>query len=437
MERRWKVPGKIAAAIVGLAMMGTGFITGTAQAAFSGTNGPIVFIDGPRPGFVQLVDPAGGVITTLTQTEVFESAKFNKAGTLLIAEVSGGNFVTMAPTPGAAQTVVPNSLVADQVPAFNPAGDAITFDSDGDIFTMLLTGGNRTNLTNSANSEVNAVWTDDGTRIVYEQNGGAFGIQVIPATGGAPIQVNPPGTCAAAATCNTPDSSPDDQFAVYQDAGGLSQALLSGASVAPFKLSNNAADTRPTYSPQQDRVAFTRNFPGPILSVSTNGTLTTTTIVPTNEERPNWGPTQGGGGTDTDNDGIPDTTDTDDDNDGDLDTADNCPLVANADQADADNDGQGDACDTTPAATISVTAARTGANCVFTIAVSPTGTTGVTVDHQVTNNKGVVKASGNDVSVPATVSVKAKKRGNPKTRTITLSDPKGATLANSSATCAK
>jgi hypothetical protein len=48
---------------------------------------------------------------------------------------------------------------------------------------------------------------------------------------------------------------------------------------------------------------------------------------------------------DTDNDGIPDATDVDDDNDGVLDTTDNCPLVANPDQADTDHDRIGNACD--------------------------------------------------------------------------------------------
>ena len=49
--------------------------------------------------------------------------------------------------------------------------------------------------------------------------------------------------------------------------------------------------------------------------------------------------------TDTDNDDEGDACDTDDDNDEVLDGADNCPLISNADQADADSDGQGDACD--------------------------------------------------------------------------------------------
>jgi cyclophilin family peptidyl-prolyl cis-trans isomerase len=49
--------------------------------------------------------------------------------------------------------------------------------------------------------------------------------------------------------------------------------------------------------------------------------------------------------TDTDEDGIGNNADADDDGDGIVDESDNCPLVANADQADADNDGIGTACD--------------------------------------------------------------------------------------------
>jgi large repetitive protein len=53
----------------------------------------------------------------------------------------------------------------------------------------------------------------------------------------------------------------------------------------------------------------------------------------------------GDDGPDADNDGRCDNGDLDDDNDSVPDAADNCPNLANPDQADFDEDGQGDACD--------------------------------------------------------------------------------------------
>lgn len=49
---------------------------------------------------------------------------------------------------------------------------------------------------------------------------------------------------------------------------------------------------------------------------------------------------------DRDDDGVGDACDKDTDNDGIDDATDNCPLVKNSNQADADGDGIGDACDT-------------------------------------------------------------------------------------------
>jgi len=64
--------------------------------------------------------------------------------------------------------------------------------------------------------------------------------------------------------------------------------------------------------------------------------------------------------TDTDMDGIGNNADADDDGDGVADETDNCPYVANADQADADNDGLGTACDGQEAETEAATVPALG-----------------------------------------------------------------------------
>ncbi|MBK7044109.1 MAG: lamin tail domain-containing protein [Rhodanobacteraceae bacterium] len=51
---------------------------------------------------------------------------------------------------------------------------------------------------------------------------------------------------------------------------------------------------------------------------------------------------------DMDGDGVGDVCDTDIDGDGVLNTGDNCPVTINSDQADSDNDGVGDVCDAFP-----------------------------------------------------------------------------------------
>lgn len=53
--------------------------------------------------------------------------------------------------------------------------------------------------------------------------------------------------------------------------------------------------------------------------------------------------------TDSDRDGTGNNADSDDDGDGVTDGGDNCPLVVNSGQSDADGDGAGDACDPNPA----------------------------------------------------------------------------------------
>jgi len=136
------------------------------------------------------------------------------------------------------------------------------------------------------------------------------------------------------------------------------------------------------------------------------------------------GPGGGGGSSDGDGDGV-------------LDGSDNCPNVANPDQADADGDGIGDACDdSTSGIRISVTAnpqaVRSGEAVEFTYTVTNTGNVelaGVTV----------VDSFGNNVPIgtlmPGATAVRTANRNidatTTNTATATGTDPGGGVVSHS------
>jgi hypothetical protein len=81
---------------------------------------------------------------------------------------------------------------------------------------------------------------------------------------------------------------------------------------------------------------------------------------------------------------------TDNDGDGIADDSDNCPTVANADQADADNDGLGDACDGNSYAPAVATAAADANG----FEGSPLNTSGAFSDQDGNNTLAITKVSG-------------------------------------------
>ena len=131
---------------------------------------------------------------------------------------------------------------------------------------------------------------------------------------------------------NTAPVAVTQDITVALDANG--QATITAA-----ELNNGSSDNCGILSITASPLTFDCNNVGPNTVVFTvtdnNGNVATANVTVTVVNN----------SVDTDGDAIKDNCDDDDDNDGVLDTVDNCPLTANADQADNDNDDLGDVCD--------------------------------------------------------------------------------------------
>ncbi len=101
------------------------------------------------------------------------------------------------------------------------------------------------------------------------------------------------------------------------------------------------------------QVTYTLSVSAPVTDTDGDGVPDTTDNCPTvaNADQ-----------ADADNDGTGDACEPDSDSDGVIDDNDNCPSVANADQADADSDGLGNACDTNSYAPQAGSVTSTGAS---------------------------------------------------------------------------
>ncbi len=161
-----------------------------------------------------------------------------------------------------------------------------------DIYCMNRDGTNVTQLTNTPGySEVSPVWSHDGRKIVYNDNGGS-GIGVMNADGSSPIQLT-------ATNDSGPSWSPDDARIVFksQRDGNAEIYIMNADGSNPQRLTNDpGSDISPAWSPDGTRIAFSsdRSGNGQIYSMNTDGTgLVQLTSGAFNDGNPSWSPDGG------------------------------------------------------------------------------------------------------------------------------------------------
>jgi Tol biopolymer transport system component len=321
-HRRIAALGPLAIGLVLVALLA---LPVSALAVLPGTNGRIVFIDGPAFGNTQLF--LGGV--TLSAGTEFTTGPLDPMPTLqrrhptwspdrtkiAFAEGPAGGpyaiYTLDLTTPGATAQKISNDALSDDRPAWSPDGTRIAYESGPDIMVQPVNGGARLNLTSTLVPNAwKAAWSPDSKTLYYsvgDVNANpavlANDVQIYeqPADNSSPgaplLQIN-------GAHVFQPSISPDGTKLCYtmSTQGGNSntaQVLVAPVS-APASVTTIAnspkGDYDCTWSPDGTKIAYVEDFGinGAILMKNSDGSsFLPTTLADTPgafDGNPDWAP---------------------------------------------------------------------------------------------------------------------------------------------------
>lgn len=300
------------------------------HAAFPGGNGYIVF-DSIRDGADYEVirmnaDGSDQVNLTNNSTDDLEP-DFSPSGQkiVFISNRDDNGEIYVMNVDGSQPVRLTFNAALDHLPSWSPDGSKIVFtterDGNSEIYVMTADGSNQTNLTNNVGYDALPEWSPDGAKIAYcHIVSGQGEIFVMNSDGSNQTNL----TNSSAQDCS-PDWSPDGTKIAFSSTPSGSIIIMNANGTNPVAI---ATGDSPAWAPDGTKIAF-RVGGNEIYSMNPDGSnQVNITNNPAFDENPDWQPLP----PDTDGDGVPDAQD-------------NCPLVANANQADLDGDGIGDVCD--------------------------------------------------------------------------------------------
>ncbi len=237
-----------------VAVVGAGWASRPAHAAFPGTNGKIAFV---RDVNSDVFDP---------NYEIF----------------------TMNPD-GSAQTRLTFTSAQEFYPAWSPDGSKIAFatDRDGDpeIYVMNADGSAQTNLTNYSGIDGNPAWSPDGTKIAFFTRRSGFDNDIATmnadGTGAMELTTNPDNDIDAAWA---PDGTTIAFVSRRPPYSGRHQLFLNAGGAETQLVVTDSNVTSPDWSPDASRIAFTHlevtlyECHNDILVVNRDGTGLTTLL---------------------------------------------------------------------------------------------------------------------------------------------------------------
>ena len=261
--------GILVAALAALAMASV--LPGTAGAAFMGTNGKLAF-GSARNGFPADNDlytmAANGTaqtrISSLDRDELYPAWSPNGAKVVFERHAGLNSDIWIANADGSNATQLTANAGDDLRPSWSNTGARIVFASDRDatpgtydLFVMNADGTNQVNITDTPTiDESYPAWSPAGGAIAFSRDGDLYSVSP---SGGALAQLT-----ATAVTEIEPDWSPSAGQIVYRTGitGDDEIWKMNANGTGQVNLTNNGAtvEERPVWSPAGDKIAFSRNM---------------------------------------------------------------------------------------------------------------------------------------------------------------------------------
>lgn len=259
-HRSWRLAVAVLGSFGALA-----FAAATAHAAYPGQNGKILFERGAKGsdgGYLSLVNPDGtGQEKLAFGGRVATEGSFDGSGSKIVflrlggLDLGGDPEVWVMNSDGSGQLPLTKDREYEFVPQLSPDGSKIAFRRGNDVWIMNSDGSGQTQIATFAQDPI---FTPDGTRIIYDQIGGAplasvgldgSGKQELASGGLFEVDISPSGT-ALAGIDGVPNSG--GSFSIFiQNPIGSSAIDLTHAS--------GSSDGNAVFSPDGSQVLFNRS----------------------------------------------------------------------------------------------------------------------------------------------------------------------------------
>jgi Tol biopolymer transport system component len=267
--------------------------SGAAVAAFPGSNGKIAFMSN-RSGNFDIYTMRGTNVVQLT-TDPADDARpsWSADGRRIVFVRAGSGFTEIwrMRADGGGQRRLTRSGSHNDAPVFSPDGTKISWEQDGDIWTMNADGSGQVDITNDPALDTNPSWAPDGARIVFDSD--RSGTREI-------YSMLPDGSDVTQLTTDSvntdPDWSPDGQRIVFVSfrTGNAEIFAMDADGSNQIDLTNNQHyDADPAWAPDGTRIAFTslRHGNFEVYTMLADGSMQSDrTDNPASDNFPSWQP---------------------------------------------------------------------------------------------------------------------------------------------------